>query len=152
MTQDRNEFIGNTSGDGLRLLVVWSYSLTYLYKCLMKLFSSICVWLRNFHRKPIRRAQIILWLNPTIFNICGSFRRGRSLSCPFCRDSLKRVNSGDLWIYITHCEAVDISSIARENLKRLVAYIEKLPLVIPDPLLISYDPRFRWGGCIASCT
>ncbi|KAM7467983.1 hypothetical protein LguiB_015545 [Lonicera macranthoides] len=74
---------------------------------------------------------------------CYKNWRGRSLSCPFCRDSLKRVNSGDLWIYITHCEAVDTSSIARENFKRLMVYIEKLPLVIPDPLLISYDPRFR---------
>ncbi|XP_057512512.1 E3 ubiquitin-protein ligase AIRP2 [Actinidia eriantha] len=69
--------------------------------------------------------------------------RARSQSCPFCRDSLKRVNSGDLWIYTSSCDVADLSSIAKENLKRLVMYIEKLPLVVPDPMLISYDPNFR---------
>ncbi|KAG5515117.1 hypothetical protein RHGRI_036228 [Rhododendron griersonianum] len=33
---------------------------------------------------------------------CYQDWRGRSQSCPFCRDSLKRVNSGDLWISIDH--------------------------------------------------
>ncbi|KAL7265532.1 hypothetical protein ACSBR1_003332 [Camellia fascicularis] len=67
----------------------------------------------------------------------------RSQSCPFCRDSLKRVNSGDLWIYTSGCDNVDLSSIAKENLKRLIMYIGKLPLIVPDPMLISYDPHFR---------
>lgn len=69
--------------------------------------------------------------------------RARSLSCPFCRDSLKRVNSGDLWIYTGTCDIVDMCSIARQNLKRLLMYIDKLPLIVPDQMLISYDPRFR---------
>jgi len=69
--------------------------------------------------------------------------RARSQSCPFCRDSLKRVNSGDLWIYTSSCEVVDLTTIAKENLKRLVMYIEKLPLVVPDPILVAYDPRYR---------
>ncbi|XAR68825.1 hypothetical protein NMG60_11000200 [Bertholletia excelsa] len=69
--------------------------------------------------------------------------RTRSQSCPFCRDSLKRVNSGDLWIYTSSCEVVDLSSIAKENLKRLIMYIEKLPLIVPDRTLVSYDPHFR---------
>ncbi|KAK2979990.1 hypothetical protein RJ640_020016 [Escallonia rubra] len=69
--------------------------------------------------------------------------RTRSLSCPFCRDSLKRVNSGDLWIYTGSSDVVDLSSIARENLKRLVMYIEKLPLIVHDPLLIPYDSWYR---------
>ncbi|KAL7248539.1 hypothetical protein ACSBR2_003301 [Camellia fascicularis] len=67
----------------------------------------------------------------------------RSQSCPFCRDSLKRVNSGDLWIYTSGCDNVDLSSIAKENLKRLIMYIGKLPLIVPDPMLVSYDPHFR---------
>lgn len=53
----------------------------------------------------------------------------RSQSCPFCRDSLKRVNSGDLWIYMNSNEMDDLDSINKENLKRLFLYIEKLPLV-----------------------
>ncbi|KAK4432288.1 E3 ubiquitin-protein ligase AIRP2 [Sesamum alatum] len=60
--------------------------------------------------------------------------RARSQSCPFCRDSLKRVNSGELWIYTSNCDITDLSAIARENLKRLLMYIDKLPLVVPDPM------------------
>ncbi|GMP85830.1 hypothetical protein CsSME_00038850 [Camellia sinensis var. sinensis] len=69
--------------------------------------------------------------------------RNRSQSCPFCRDSLKRVDSGDLWMYTASCEVVDLPSIAKENFKRLIMYIEKLPLILPDPILVSYDPRYR---------
>ncbi|KAK4392307.1 E3 ubiquitin-protein ligase AIRP2 [Sesamum angolense] len=70
-------------------------------------------------------------------------RRARSQSCPFCRDSLKRVNSGELWIYTSNCDITDLSAIGRENLKRLFMYIDKLPLVIPDPVVVSYAPHFR---------
>ncbi|KAK3445068.1 hypothetical protein EUGRSUZ_A00505 [Eucalyptus grandis] len=68
--------------------------------------------------------------------------RARSQSCPFCRDSLKRVDSGDLWIYMSGVEILDLNSIARENMKRLVMYVQKLPLVVPDPVHVSYDPHF----------
>ncbi|KAF5750836.1 E3 ubiquitin-protein ligase RNF8-like isoform X4 [Tripterygium wilfordii] len=67
----------------------------------------------------------------------------RSQSCPFCRDSLKRVNSGDLWIYPGKNEVVDLSAITRENLKRLLMYINKLPLIVPDSMIVSYDPRYE---------
>ncbi|XP_022145744.1 uncharacterized protein LOC111015127 isoform X1 [Momordica charantia] len=69
---------------------------------------------------------------------CYRSWRTRSQSCPFCRDSLKRVNSGDLWIYTGSSEIVDLSFISRENLKRLFMFIDKLPLIVPDPKLISY--------------
>ncbi|KAF9599144.1 hypothetical protein IFM89_035423 [Coptis chinensis] len=69
--------------------------------------------------------------------------RARSLSCPFCRDSLKRVNSGDLWIYTDNKEAVDASFICRENWKRLLIYIDKLPLLLPDSVFASYDTHIR---------
>nr|AFK37027.1 unknown [Lotus japonicus] len=39
----------------------------------------------------------------------------RSQSCPFCRDSLKRVNSGDLWIYTDMSEIVDMGTVFKEN-------------------------------------
>lgn len=67
-------------------------------------------------------------------------RRARSQSCPFCRDSLKRVNSCDLWIYTSTTEIVDLSAISRENLMRLLIYIDKLPLLVPDPAFV-YDPQ-----------
>ncbi|GFP94369.1 dehydrodolichyl diphosphate synthase 2 [Phtheirospermum japonicum] len=67
--------------------------------------------------------------------------RSRSQSCPFCRDSLKRVKSGELWIYTSECDVIDLSAFARENLKRLFIYIDKLPLIVPDGMLVSYDPH-----------
>jgi hypothetical protein len=69
--------------------------------------------------------------------------RSRSLSCPFCRDNLKRVNSGDLWIMISKTDTQETPSMAKEILDKLLFYIEKLPLVFPDPRLISYDPHYR---------
>ncbi|XP_042491527.1 E3 ubiquitin-protein ligase AIRP2 isoform X2 [Macadamia integrifolia] len=69
--------------------------------------------------------------------------RARSKSCPFCRDSLRRVNSCDLWIYTDSHEVADLSAICRENLKRLVLYIDKLPLVVPDPVFATYDSHLR---------
>ncbi|KAJ0248367.1 RING/U-box superfamily protein [Hirschfeldia incana] len=66
---------------------------------------------------------------------------GRSESCPFCRDSLKRVNSGDLWMLMEKSDTVSLHTVERENKKRLFLYIEKLPLVVPDQVFASspYD-------------
>lgn len=63
--------------------------------------------------------------------------RSRSQSCPFCRDSLKRVNSGDLWIYTSSCEIMELSAIAKETMNRLFMYIEKLPFLVSDSVLVS---------------
>ncbi|XP_057956683.1 E3 ubiquitin-protein ligase AIRP2 isoform X2 [Malania oleifera] len=67
----------------------------------------------------------------------------RAKSCPFCRDSLKRVNSGDLWIYPCNIDIVDLSIVLKENLKRLFIYIDKLPLIVPDSVLVPYDSHLR---------
>lgn len=69
--------------------------------------------------------------------------RTRSQSCPFCRNSLKRVNSRDLWIYTGTNEILDMSTIAEDNIQRLYMYIEKLPLIVPDHLFDSYDSHIR---------
>ncbi|KAH9661848.1 RING-type domain-containing protein [Citrus sinensis] len=68
---------------------------------------------------------------------------GRSQSCPFCRDSLRRVDSSDLWIYTDKCDVVDLSTILRENCKRVFLYIDKLPLIIPDSVIVPYDSHVR---------
>uniref|UniRef100_A0A1D1YU83 RING finger protein 141 n=1 Tax=Anthurium amnicola TaxID=1678845 RepID=A0A1D1YU83_9ARAE len=67
----------------------------------------------------------------------------RSQSCPFCRDSLKRVNSSDLWIFTDDREVIDMSLISRENIRRLFMYIDKLPLIVPDPVFLSYGSHIR---------
>ncbi|KAL6547482.1 hypothetical protein OROMI_023203 [Orobanche minor] len=61
----------------------------------------------------------------------------RSLSCPFCRGSLKRVTSGDLWVLTSDSDVVDVTIIAKDNLRRFYIYIDKLPhLESYDSLLI----------------
>lgn len=72
-----------------------------------------------------------------------SCRRTRSQSCPFCRDSLKRVNSADLWVLMDSKDVVDMDTLTRENLRRLFMYIDKLPLVVPDNLFDPYDKHLR---------
>ncbi|KAI4304358.1 hypothetical protein MLD38_039882 [Melastoma candidum] len=69
--------------------------------------------------------------------------RTRSQSCPFCRESLKRVKSGDLWVLADSRDIVDMATITRENLRRLFLYIDKLPLVVPDDLFDPYDSHLR---------
>lgn len=58
--------------------------------------------------------------------------RLRSTSCPFCRTSLKRVNSKDLWIYMNVNDSMDSETLAEDNLQRLFGYVEKLPLVVSN--------------------
>ncbi|XP_041023010.1 E3 ubiquitin-protein ligase AIRP2-like [Juglans microcarpa x Juglans regia] len=74
---------------------------------------------------------------------CYQNWRIRSQSCPFCRDSLKRVDTDDLWIYISNNEIVDLFTISRENVKRLFMYIDKLPVIVLEPRFDSYDPYRR---------
>ncbi|RZB81615.1 E3 ubiquitin-protein ligase AIRP2 [Glycine soja] len=71
--------------------------------------------------------------------------QGRTISqsCPFCRDSLKRVNSGDLWVFTDRRDVVDMATVTRENLRRLFMYIDKLPLIVPDSLFDTYDSHIR---------
>ncbi|KAE8023604.1 hypothetical protein FH972_009281 [Carpinus fangiana] len=63
----------------------------------------------------------------------------RSQSCPFCRGSLKRVSSRDLWDLISNCDVIDTIALAKENLRLFYLYIENLPLVMPDTHVVIYD-------------
>lgn len=79
--------------------------------------------------------------NHTLCMKCYRDWHSRSQSCPFCRDSLKRVKSGDLWIYTSPSDIVDLTEIARESIKRLIIYIKKLP-VVAEPTIVSYTSHF----------
>ncbi|XP_078427432.1 E3 ubiquitin-protein ligase AIRP2-like isoform X2 [Wolffia australiana] len=70
--------------------------------------------------------------------------RARSQSCPFCRDSLKRVNSGDLWVYTVSKEVVDPAVVRREDARRLFFFVDNLPLVFPNADFTVYDPQRKW--------
>ncbi|KAL5552696.1 hypothetical protein UlMin_040097 [Ulmus minor] len=65
----------------------------------------------------------------------------RAESCPFCRGSLKRVSSTDLWVLTGNNDVIDAVSLAKENLRRFYLYIEKLPLAVqlPDTHVIICD-------------
>ncbi|XP_023636552.1 uncharacterized protein LOC17883162 isoform X2 [Capsella rubella] len=91
----------------------------------------------------IRNKVVLPTCNHSMCMNCYRNWRARSQSCPFCRGSLKRVNSGDLWIYTSSQEIADIPGIYKENLKRLLIYIDKLPIVASDPNLVSYAPLAR---------
>lgn len=63
----------------------------------------------------------------------------RSVSCPFCRGSLKRVNSGDLWVLPCMGDVVDQKTVSKEDKKRFYNYINKLPKDIPDAVFLVYN-------------
>ncbi|CAK7332433.1 unnamed protein product [Dovyalis caffra] len=62
----------------------------------------------------------------------------RSESCPFCRGSLKRVNSEDLWVLTCNNEVADTKAISKENLLRFYLYVNSLPKDYPDALFLVY--------------
>lgn len=70
--------------------------------------------------------------NHSMCSRCYQEWRSRSLSCPFCRISLKRVNSRDLWIYLDCTDVKDTVTLTNENLQRLFMYVDKLPLVVSN--------------------
>ncbi|KAF5741131.1 putative protein binding protein [Tripterygium wilfordii] len=63
----------------------------------------------------------------------------RSQSCPFCRGSLRRVGSMDLWVLISNGDIVDAVTLANENLSRFYNYVESLPLVMPETHTFLFD-------------
>ncbi|TYJ42292.1 hypothetical protein E1A91_A03G078600v1 [Gossypium mustelinum] len=62
----------------------------------------------------------------------------RSESCPFCRGSLKRVTSGDLWVLTRSIDVVETKTVLKEDILRFHLYINKLPKDLPDVLFVMY--------------
>ncbi|KAK4844421.1 hypothetical protein QYF36_020087 [Acer negundo] len=60
----------------------------------------------------------------------------RSESCPFCRGSLKRVNSEDLWVLTCSNDVIDTQTVSNEDMLRFYLYINNLPKDIPDALFL----------------
>lgn len=63
----------------------------------------------------------------------------RSVSCPFCRGSLKRVNSADLWVLPCTGDVVDQKMVSKEDKIRFYNYINRLPKDVPDALFLVYN-------------
>ncbi|PON42349.1 RING/U-box superfamily protein [Parasponia andersonii] len=69
-----------------------------------------------------------------------NYRNARSESCPFCRGSLKRVSSTDLWVLTSDNDVIDAVTLAKENLRRFYLYIENLrPFIAPDTHVMLFD-------------
>ncbi|KAH7834774.1 hypothetical protein Vadar_019640 [Vaccinium darrowii] len=51
----------------------------------------------------------------------------KSESCPFCRGSIKRVKSRDLWVLTCSDDVVDPETVSREDLLHFYLYINSLP-------------------------
>nr|AFK34590.1 unknown [Lotus japonicus] len=62
----------------------------------------------------------------------------KSESCPFCRSSLRRVKSEDLWVLTCNEDVVDAETVSREDLLHFYLYINKLPKDHPDALFLMY--------------
>ncbi|XP_059633604.1 E3 ubiquitin-protein ligase AIRP2-like [Cornus florida] len=62
----------------------------------------------------------------------------RSESCPFCRGSLKRVKSRDLWVLTCSDDVVDTETVSKEDLLQFYLYINSLPKESPDALFLMY--------------
>ncbi|PON85277.1 Cdk-activating kinase assembly factor [Trema orientale] len=62
----------------------------------------------------------------------------RSESCPFCRGSLKRVNSEDLWVLTCGNDVVDTKTALKDDVLRFFLFINNLPKDIPDALFVMY--------------
>ncbi|KAG8475497.1 hypothetical protein CXB51_032337 [Gossypium anomalum] len=70
-------------------------------------------------------------------NCCHAMNT-KSESCPFCRGSLKRVNSEDLWVLTCNDDVVDNKTVSQEDLLRFYLYINSLPKDFPDALFLVY--------------
>ncbi|KAG0542520.1 hypothetical protein BDA96_02G111500 [Sorghum bicolor] len=62
----------------------------------------------------------------------------RSESCPFCRGSLKRIRSRDLWVLTNYNDVIDPAHLERENVRHFYSYIDSLPLILPDSIFFFY--------------
>lgn len=71
-------------------------------------------------------------------------RNMRSESCPFCRGSIKRVDSGDLWVMTCNSDVVDQETVSKEDMLRFYMYMNSLPKDIPNALFLFYYEYLIW--------
>ncbi|XP_057486945.1 E3 ubiquitin-protein ligase AIRP2-like [Actinidia eriantha] len=62
----------------------------------------------------------------------------RSESCPFCRGSIKRVKSRDLWVLTCSDDVIDTETVLREDLLHFYLYINSLPKDSSEALFLMH--------------
>ena len=116
-----------------------SWSLAPKWSCLIVVMqcasnaTAIGNWkpLANPLTSPFFQASPLMIFFPNYRNI-------KSESCPFCRGSLKRVNSEDLWVLTCNDDVVDNKTVFKEDLLHFYLYINSLPKDYPDALFLVY--------------
>uniref|UniRef100_A0A1J3D618 RING-type domain-containing protein n=1 Tax=Noccaea caerulescens TaxID=107243 RepID=A0A1J3D618_NOCCA len=63
----------------------------------------------------------------------------KSESCPFCRGSIKRVNSEDLWVLTGDGDVVDAETVTKEDLLWFYLHINSLPKDYPEAVFLVYN-------------
>ena len=81
------------------------------------------------------------------------YRYKRSESCPFCRGSLKRIRSTDLWVLTNSNDVIDPAHLEKENVRHFYSYIDSLPLILPDSIFFSttsiyYNAEATYIRCV----
>jgi uncharacterized protein YbaR (Trm112 family) len=84
------------------------------------------------------KKKIFIHLPSSIREYCLNCRYKKSKSCPFCRGSLKRVRSRDLWVLTSNSDVADKVTLDRDNVNRFYHFIDSLPLVVPDNVFVFY--------------
>lgn len=106
----------------------------------------MCILCRAFDLFELIARHKNFWDSVTIFLCwtCSICRNRKSESCPFCRGSLRRVNSEDLWVLTCDEDVVDAETVSKEDLLRFYLYINKLPKDNPDALFLMYYEYLIW--------
>ncbi|KAI4970659.1 hypothetical protein ZWY2020_001573 [Hordeum vulgare] len=110
--------------------------------------------------KKAKAAVVLRIWSPSSLFLTQKLQYTRSQSCPFCRGSLKRVQSRDLWVLTGDDNVIDPVTVEKENVRHFHSFIDSLPLTVPDNLLLRAagvqqpraPPRWRCAVGAASLT
>lgn len=100
-------------------------------------FLILCVMHRN-------TCWVMQWWLLNLDTLLCTCRNRKSESCPFCRGSLRRVNSEDLWVLTCNEDVVDAETVSKEDLLRFYLYVSSLPKDYPDALFLMYYEYLIW--------
>jgi len=111
----------------------------------IKCYHKWYVFTLNIHiSHPTKCSNWFIINCDTLMMVFPTCRNKLSESCPFCRGSLRRVNSEDLWVLTCNEDVVDAETVSKEDLLRFNLYISNLPKDHPDALFFMYYEYLIW--------
>lgn len=115
----------------------WSHAPKWSYPIVVMQCASNATAIGNWKPLVIPLTSPCFQVSPLMV-FSPNYRNTKSESCPFCRGSLKRVNSEDLWVLTCNDDVVDDKTVSKEDLLRFYLYINSLPKDYPDALFLVY--------------